>query len=73
MADCIKCGEKLNDKLGTTICGECVDILLKDKTPQELIALAKVGLDAVIDEVTGYQKIRPKDDLKKRHEKYARV
>jgi len=40
---------------------------------EELVAFAKVGLDALIDEVTGYQEIRPKKDLSKRHEKYKEV
>ena len=29
------------------------------------IELAKIGLTALIDEATGYQYIRPKDDLQK--------
>ena len=71
MATCIKCGTQVGEVKGTTICLDCVDILIKSKTPEELITLAKIGMDAVIDEVTGYEKIRPKDDLKKRHQKYA--
>jgi len=39
-------------------------------TPDErakLVAQAKVGLDALIDEATGYQQMRPKDALAKRY------
>ena len=70
MALCIKCDKDLGGKAGTSICQDCVTLLLKDKTLEELVALAKVGLDAVIDEVTGYQKIRPKGDLAQRHRQY---
>lgn len=70
MATCIKCGVELGGNPGTSICQDCVSILIQGKTIEELAALAKVGLDAVIDEVTGYQDIRPTGDLKKRHEKY---
>ena len=73
MATCIKCGIDIGDKQGISICQDCVTILLKDKTLEELAALAKVGIDAVVDEVTGYQYVRPKDELKQRHEKYLRV
>jgi hypothetical protein len=72
MADCIKCGSKLNDKQGISICQDCVTILLEGKSSKELLVLAKVGIDAVIDEVTGYQYIRPKNDLKTRHVKYSK-
>lgn len=71
MATCIKCGIGIGDKQGISICQDCVTLLLEDKTPEELVALAKVGLDAVIDEVTGYQSIRPKNNLAQRHKKYA--
>lgn len=39
----------------------------KDTEPQDwksLMALADVGLRAVIDEVTGYQEVRAPDDLR---------
>jgi len=70
MATCIRCGRDMGDKDGSSICEKCVAILLSEKTPSELLALAKVGLDALVDETTGYQKIRPKGELKKRHKKY---
>ena len=75
MATCIKCGEEIEgtkDKPGTSICQGCVTILLDIKTPEELLALAKVGLDAVIDEVTGYEAKRPEGDLARRHDNYKR-
>ena len=73
MAICIKCNADIGGKPGTSICQDCVTILLESKTPSELKALAKLGLDALVDEVTGYQNIRPKGDLVKRHEKYKKV
>ena len=72
MATCIKCGVGMGGKQGNSICQDCVSILLEGKTIEELAALAKVGLDAVIDEVTGFQYVRPKGELKQRHEKYLR-
>ena len=71
MATCIKCNGEMGGVKGTSICQDCVTELLKDKTPAELVALAKVGIDAVIDEVTGYQNIRPKGELKERHKRYG--
>jgi len=41
-------------------------------TIDKLAKLMKVGFDAVIDEVTGYQYTRPKGDLAQRHKKYLR-
>jgi hypothetical protein len=38
---------------------------------KRLIAQAKLGLDALIDEATGYQEVRPADDLAKRYEQYG--
>ena len=70
MPICSKCNKDMGGIKGTSICQDCVTELLKDKTMEELVALAKVGIDAVIDEVTGYQYIRPRDDLAKRHEMY---
>jgi len=70
MATCIKCGIDMGGKPGNSICEDCATELVKGKTPQELAALAKVGLDAVVDEVTGYQYIRPKGDLAQRHKNY---
>ena len=70
MPTCIRCDIDMGAKPGTSICQDCVTFLLKDKTPQELLALAKIGIDAVIDEITGFQNIRPKGELAKRHEGY---
>ncbi len=70
MADCIDCGIILNGKPGHTICQPCVDKRVAQLTPTQLMAMAKVGADAVIDEVTGYEKIRPRDDLKSRYQQY---
>lgn len=70
---CIKCGKTIKEnpiKDSTTVCQTCVDELLNNMSPKELLAHAKVGLDAVIDEVTGYQNVRQKGDLNKRLKKY---
>lgn len=32
----------------------------------ERLALAKVGIEALVDEATGFQKVRSKDDLRRR-------
>jgi hypothetical protein len=68
LATCIKCNKLLPpfEVKGDTICADCVDNLITQATPDELGALAKVGFDALIDEATGYQKTRPKNDLQKR-------
>lgn len=38
---------------------------------EKLLAQAKVGLDALIDEATGYQDERPSDELAKRYRDYG--
>ncbi len=43
---------------------------LDDLSPDDILVTAKVGLVALIDEVTGYQEVRPKDDLQKMKKKY---
>ena len=37
---------------------------------RELIAQAQIGLDALIDEATGYQERRPKGELRDRYVKH---
>lgn len=70
MADCIDCGININDKPANTICPQCLEKRANELLPEKRIAMAKVGFDALIDEVTDYQQVRPKGDLKKRYEKY---
>jgi hypothetical protein len=70
---CIKCGETIREiptKDATSICEKCAGELVDNMSTEELIAHAKVGWDALIDESTGYEKVRPKDALKKRYEQY---
>lgn len=49
---------------------ECREEILKategviDIDKEARLALAKVGINALIDEATGYQEARPKDELK---------
>jgi hypothetical protein len=40
------------------------------KRKRELIAQAQIGLDALIDEATGYQERRPKGELRDRYVKH---
>ncbi len=70
MADCIDCGEKLTGPIGVTMCMKCAGKWVDSLPRKELIAMAKTGLDALIDEVSGYEKIRPKGDLRRRYRKY---
>lgn len=73
MTDCIDCGQHLDDKTTPdSICGECLDKRVDELPPDKLSAMARVGLDALIDEVTQYQEVRPKGDLKKRYEGYLK-
>jgi len=70
MVACIDCSREFKGGKGVSICPECVDKRVAELTPEKLIAMAKTGLDAVIDEVTGYEKIRGKSELKTRYNKY---
>jgi hypothetical protein len=75
MADCIDCGKEIPQTPdGVTICQVCVDKRIDDLTIhgnwRVLSALAKIGCDAVVDEATGYEKIRNSRELRQRYEKY---
>ena len=72
MITCIKCGCFISHDSSnlSSICQECAGKLADNLSPADLLAMAKVGLDAVIDEVTGYQDVRLKGELKERHKKY---
>ncbi len=73
MTDCIDCGKHLDDKTTPdSICPDCLDKRVDELTPEKAGAMSRVGLDALIDEVTGYQQKRPKGDLKKRYEDYLK-
>lgn len=73
MAGCIDCGKEIPQTPdGTTICQVCVEKRASQLTPEQLRATMIVGLDAVIDEITGYQQQRPKGELKKKYEKYLK-
>lgn len=72
MANCLKCNKDMGGKKGVSICPDCTDAIY-DALPTDIqFAMAKVGLYALIDEATGYEKIRPKDDLKQVLEKAKR-
>ena len=72
MITCIKCGGFISHDSSNipSIHPECAGELVDKLSTEELLAMAKVGIDAVIDEVTGYQVVRPKDELSKRHKRY---
>lgn len=44
---------------------------MSDERSKKLLAQAKVGLDALIDEATGYQSVRPDDELRRRYAEYG--
>jgi len=72
MITCIKCGEFMaeNNKDISSICLDCAGELADNMSLTEQVAMAKVGLDALIDTATGFEKVRPKDDLRNRHRVY---
>ena len=37
---------------------------------RELMAQAKIGMDALVDEATGYQEVRPERELRERYVEY---
>jgi len=70
---CIKCGKIIKANTAkdfTSICPECAGILADNMSLEDLLAHAKVGFDALIDEATGYQTKRPKDALSKNLKRY---
>ena len=72
MINCLNCGGfiKHDSSNLSSLCMKCAGKLTEGLAIKERLAMAKVGLDALVDEATGYQEVRPKDDLAKRHEKY---
>jgi|WetSurMetagenome_2_1015567.scaffolds.fasta_scaffold1795265_1 hypothetical protein len=65
MATCIRCKDLILGKPGESICPKCAgEIVDNYASIDEIIALAKVGMCALIDESTGYQYHRPADDLR---------
>ena len=72
MITCIKCGKWLSHDWSnlSSICQECAGELADSLFSKDWVVMAKVGLDALVDEVTGFEKVRPKDDLVNRHKKY---
>lgn len=73
MLYCIDCGKEISQTPdGTSICLECVEKRAAQLTPEQRRAMARVGWDALIDEATGYEKIRDKHELKNNYEKYLK-
>ena len=73
MASCIRCRCDMGGKEGITICAGCAGELTDKANPDELLALAKVGIDALVDETTRYQQVRPFNDLRERSLIYRRI
>ena len=72
MINCIKCGGFVshgNSNL-ESICVKCAGNLVDNMAPEELIATAKVGFEALIDEATGYQENRKPNELSQRLKKH---
>jgi len=72
MANCLKCNKDMGGKKGVSICPECTDAIYEALPHDIQFAMAKVGIYALIDEATGYEKIRPKNDLKTTLEKFKK-
>lgn len=74
MITCIKCGGFISHDSSnlSSICPDCARVLADDLSLEDLRAMAKVGLDALIDETTKYQDVRPKGDLARRYKRYKK-
>lgn len=73
MASCLKCNKDMGGKKGVSICEKCTDDIYNALPRDIVLAMAKVGMCALVDEATGYEKIRAKDDLKQMLEKFKCV
>lgn len=40
---------------------------------EEVCILARIGMNALVDEATGYQRVRPKDDLRRQLKEKAMI
>ena len=72
MPSCIDCGKDVGGKAGTTICLDCASKRASALSPEQLMAMARLGMDAVADESSGFQDKRPAGDLKKRYKDYLK-
>ncbi len=71
MATCIRCNGLVHGAEGETICVLCAgEIVDHYATWDEVVTLAKTGIDTLIDEATGFDKIRPPNDLQERYKRY---
>lgn len=66
-AICLNCGEPTE---GRWICDACVSKSVNSMTPEDMLFAAKLGMIALVDEATGYQRIRAKDELYALYMKY---
>ena len=49
MASCIRCNRDMGGADGISICLPCAGILVDGATSQERLALAQLGMDALVD------------------------
>lgn len=68
-AKCLKCGIPTKQRW---ICDACVGRAVDDMNPEDLLRAAKLGITAVIDEATGYQQVRARDELYQLYFKYLK-
>ncbi len=60
-AICLNCRKPTND--GRWICDTCVGAAVDAMSPEDMLKAAKLGLIALVDEVTGYQSVRANNEL----------
>ena len=68
-AKCFKCG--ITTK-GRWLCDDCIGRAVDAMTPEDLLRAAKLGIIAVIDEVTSYQQVRARDELYQLYFRYLK-
>ena len=76
MVICLKCNKQIDpskEKQGISICMDCTTKIFNALPSDVIRAMAEVGIYALIDEATGYEKIRPKDDLRKLYDEKAKA
>ncbi len=71
-ATCVVCKRPIPGTIkgGRSICQDCAGKAADGASPADRLALAKTGLDALIDEATGFQDVRKKGDLAGRFRGY---
>ena len=63
---CLSCGLPAE----RPVCDVCVGKAVDSMTAEDLLKAAKMGMVALVDEATGYQRVRAKDNLYQVYLKY---